>query len=44
MHDKIEDYIGYLIKLRVFFGKISDTMIGILIELSHDWKGSGHIF
>ena len=32
--DKIED----------FFGKNSDTMIGIQIELSHKWKGCGDIF
>ena len=32
--DKIED----------FFGKNWDTMIGIQIELSHNWKWSGEIF
>ena len=28
MHDKIEDYIGYLIKLKIFLEK-THTMIGI---------------
>ena len=32
--DKIED----------FFWKNSEKMIGIQIELSHSWKGSGDIF
>ena len=41
--DKIEDYIGYLIKLKNFLEKISDTMIGIQIDLSHKWKWSGEI-
>ena len=38
MHDKIEDCIGYIIKLKIWFGKISDTMIGILIQLEYNWK------
>ena len=41
---KIEDYIGYLIKLKIFFEKISHTMIGIQVELSDNLKGSGDIF
>ena len=44
MHDKIKDYLGYLIKWEMIFGKISDTNIGIQIELSHNWKPSGDIF
>ena len=43
MHDKIEDYLGCLIKLFFFFGKNSDAMIGIQREL-YKWKGSGDIF
>ena len=44
MHDKIEDCIEYLIKLKIVLEKISDTMIDIQIELSNKWKGSGDIF
>ena len=31
-------------KLKMFLEKNSDTIRGIQIELSHDWKGSGNIF
>ena len=34
IYDKIEDYLE----------NNSDIMIGIQIELSHNWKGSGDIF
>ena len=44
MHDKIEGYMKYLIKIEDNFEKISHTMIGIQIELSDNWKGSGDIF
>ena len=44
MHDKIEDCIGYIIKLKIWFGKISDTMIGIQIQLEYNWKGGGDFF
>ena len=44
MHDNIEDYIGYIIKLKIWFGKISDTMIGIWIQLEYNWKGGGDFF
>ena len=44
MHDKIKDYIRYLIKLKIFLEKNFGKMIGIQIELSHNWKGSVDIF
>ena len=44
MHDKIEDYIGYLIKLNIFLDKNADTMVCIQIDISLKWKGSGDIF
>ena len=43
MRYKIEDYIAYLIKLKIL-KKNSEKMIDIQIELSHNWKGSGDIF
>ena len=44
MHDKIEDYIGYLIKLKIILDKNADTMVYIQIDLSLKWKGIGGIF
>ena len=44
MLDKTEDYIGYLIKLKIFFQKISDTVIGTQIQLEYIWKGGEDFF
>ena len=44
MHDIIEDDIRYMIKMKIFFGKISDTVIAIQIQLEYNWKGSGDVF